>query len=326
MFAHAALVMRDIPSLRGYADDLRARAIRAWSHFEQHPRNPNCDDQTIKSGDADKSLVEQEQSSLVSAVYLFALTGETTYADAIAKSYGATRPMQEDRWSSYDPEQGEALLFYTTLPNAASNIKGAILERKGSQGRSLDIYAKGLDADLYRAYMRDDSYHWGHNMVVANVGNTNYDMVQFGLVKAGDATPFVERAAGLLHSFHGVNPLGIVYLTNMYAFGAERCANQIFHTWFRDGDDTYDDAKKSRLGPPPGYVPGGPSTQYCSTPDAAQARCSSSRLRKQPAQKAYLDFNTAWDPKAEHDRSWEITEPGIYYQASYVKLVSKFVQ
>jgi hypothetical protein len=50
-----------------------------------------------------------------------------------------------------------------------------------------------------------------------------------------------------------------------------------------------------------------------------------SRLSKQPAQKAYLDFNTAWDPPQEHDKSWEITEPGIYYQASYVRLASKFV-
>ena len=88
-------------------------------------------------------------------------------------------------------------------------------------------------------------------------------------------------------------------------------------------DPTYDDAKTSKLGLAPGYVPGGPSKQYCAWD--ASAKCAGSRLRKQPAQKAYLDFNTAWAPDTEHDRSWEITEPGIYYQASYVKLLSKFV-
>jgi hypothetical protein len=49
-------------------------------------------------------------------------------------------------------------------------------------------------------------------------------------------------------------------------------------------------------------------------------------LRREPPQKAYLDFNTGWQPTAEHDQSWELTEPGIYYQAAYVMLVSKFVE
>jgi endoglucanase len=325
VFAHAALVLRELPQLKAYAEDLKARATRAWSHFQQNPRKDTCDDQTIKSGDADKSLVEQEQASVVSAVYLFALTGDASYGETVVKSYGATRPMQEDRWSSYDPEQGEALLFYAALPQADAKVAATIKQRKVDQARTLDIYASGLESDLYRAYMRDDSFHWGHNQVSANVGNTNYDVVQYGLVGPGARAPFIERAAGLLHGFHGVNPLGIVYLTNMYAYGAERSANQIYHTWFRDGDPTYDDAVASRLGPPPGYVPGGPNAQYCVGQDEAQNQCTKSRLRKQPPQKAYLDFNTGYNPKLEHDRSWELTEPGIYYQASFVKLVSKFV-
>ncbi|HKY39983.1 MAG TPA: glycoside hydrolase family 9 protein [Polyangiaceae bacterium] len=326
MFAHAALVMQNIPQLKDYAGNLRERALRAWSHFQQHPRSPDCDDGSIKSGDSDRTLVEQEQASIVAAVYLFALTGDDSYSDAVSDGFRITRPMQEDRWSSYDPEQGEALIFYTTLAKADGITKSGILERKLAQARSVDIYAAAPEADLYRAYMRGDSFHWGHNMVRANVGNTNFDLVQYGLVKPGEAPAFVERAAGLLHSFHGVNPLGIVYLTNMYAQGATRSVNQIFHTWYRDGDPTYDDARSSRLGPPPGYVPGGPNSQYCKGQDPSQNKCASSRLLKQPAQKAYLDFNTGWDPKQEHDRSWEITEPGVYYQASYVKLLSKFVQ
>jgi hypothetical protein len=325
MFAHAALVMRDVPQLKGFADDLRERAVRAWAHFQKHPRRIDCDDSTIKSGDSDKSLVEQEQTSAVAAIYLFALTGEAAYGEAVAKSFRATRPMVEDRWSAYDPEQGESLMYYTTLPNADAGIKKAILERKLSQARSVDIYGLKPALDLYRAFMRDDSFHWAHNMVVANVGNTNYDVLQYGLVKGADASTFLDRAEALLSSFHGVNAMGMVYLTNMYAYGAEKSANQIFHAWFRDGDPIYDDAQKSKLGPAPGYVPGGANHQYCGGQDPGQNRCANSRLRKQPLQKAYMDFNTAWEPQNEHDRSWEITEPGIYYQAAYVKLVSKFV-
>jgi hypothetical protein len=48
-------------------------------------------------------------------------------------------------------------------------------------------------------------------------------------------------------------------------------------------------------------------------------------LTRQPSQKAYLDFNTSWAPDKEYDVSWEITEPAIYYQAAYVKALSKFV-
>jgi endoglucanase len=325
MFAHGALVLRQIPQLKGYADGLTERAKRAFTWFQQHPRRTDCDDQSIKSGDADKNLVEQEQLSVVSAIYLFALTGDASYAETIAKSFKATRPMQEDRWSAYEPEQGEALLFYAALPNADSAVKSAIVERKLQQARSLDIYGFKPELDLYGAYMRDDSFHWGHNMVRANVGNTNYDLVQQKLVKPEETATFRDRAEGLLHSFHGVNAMGLVYLTNMSAYGAEKSVNQIFHQWFRDGDPNYDDAKTSRLGPPPGYVPGGPNHQYCGGQEG-QAKCAGSRLRKQPLQKSYLDFNTGWDPQIEHDRSWEITEPGIYYQASYVKLVSKFVE
>lgn len=327
MFSHAALVLRDVPELKAYAEELQTRAVRAWAAYQKMPHSDACDDGTIKAGDADKSLNEQEQMSVVAATYLFALTGEASYGDAFAKSFRVTRPMVEDRWSSYDPEQGDALLFYTTLPKANADIKKQILERKQSQAKSVDIYPQlgKPELDLYRGYMRDDSFHWGHNMVRANVGNTNLDLVQLGLVKGDAAKPYLERAEDLVHYFQGVNPLGLVYLTNMSAYGAEKSATQIFHTWFRDGDPVYDEAGVSKLGPPPGYVPGGPNAQYCRDQDPSQTRCSTSRLRQQPLQKAYLDFNTGWAPGVEHDRSWEITEPGIYYQASYLKLLSKFV-
>jgi hypothetical protein len=48
-------------------------------------------------------------------------------------------------------------------------------------------------------------------------------------------------------------------------------------------------------------------------------------VRVQPPEKAYLDVNTSWDPPNPYDKSWELTEPAIYYQASYVRLLSKFV-
>jgi hypothetical protein len=116
----------------------------------------------------------------------------------------------------------------------------------------------------------------------------------------------------------------LVYLTNMYAYGGDACADEAFHTWFRDKHPTWDNAR-SGLGPAPGYVTGGPNKQYCSGVGAEHA-CGKSPVREQPPEKAYVDSNTSWEPENPYDKTWELTEPAIYYQASYVRLVSKFVE
>jgi hypothetical protein len=325
VFAHAALVLRGIPALKSYAADLDDRAVKAWKHYQSHPRSDACDDGTIKSGDADRSLADQDAISVVAAVYLFALTGDAAYTDVVKKLIGVTRPFKEDRWSVYDPDQGDALLYYAALPNADKELAASIVNRKKADFAKQEFYAFKPELDLYRAYVREDSYHWGSNNPRANFGNTNWDLIQYDLVSGDQAASVRERAAGILHSFHGVNPMQLVYLSNMTAYGAERSVNEIYHAWFRDGDKRWDSVKTSEFGPAPGYVTGGPNKSYCSGRDDHDHRCYSSAFRTQPAQKAYIDFNTAWDPKAEYDSSWALTEPAIYYQAAYVKLLSKFV-
>jgi hypothetical protein len=323
VFAHAALTLSKFDKLKDYAEDLRKRALAAWAHYGSHPKSDACDDGTIKSGDADVSLPDQDARAVVAAVYLFALTNDKQFEAFIDKNRGLTRPFKEDRWSVYDPPEGDAFLFYTTLPSANPELKRTILERKLEQWKSVDLYGMKPEKDLYRAFMREDSYHWGSNQPRANFGNTNYDLVQYKLVDGKQAESARDRAAGILHSFHGVNPMQLVYLTQMAAYGAERSENEIFHTWFRDGDARWDSAKDSKFGPAPGYVPGGPNKSYCSTD--TDHKCNGSEFRKQPAQKAFMDFNTSWAPERDYDMSWALTEPAIYYQAAYVKLLSKFV-
>jgi len=325
VFAHSALVLGQFAPLKGYADELRQRALSAWEWYRTKPKSDSCDDGTIKSGDADRSLEEQEGIAVVAAVYLYALTGEQRFQDHLRENYEKTRPFSEDRWSAYDADQGDALLFYTTLPSADPELKKKILERKKAEGSSVEIYGFRPELDLYRAYMREDSYHWGSNQPRANFGNTNYDLLQYGLVAAEQKPAVLERVAGILNSFHGVNPLRTVYLSNMSAYGAENSASEIFHSWFRDKNRRFDSARESELGPAPGYVPGGPNKAYCKDLNPSEHRCAASTLKKQPPQKAYLDFNTGWEPQSEHDKSWEITEPAIYYQSAYIKLLSKFV-
>lgn len=323
LFAHGALVFGKFPKQKRHAADLRARAERAWKYYHEHEKSDACDDGTIKSGDADKPLGEQAQAAVTAAIYLFALTGKASYSEFVTQHYGATRPFTDDRWSIYDQSQGDALLYYAELPNAHAATKQAIFDRKRTQAKQLDLYGMHPELDLYRAYMRPDSYHWGSNNARAAFGNTNYDVVQHSLVPAAEQQPFVERAAGILHSFHGVNPMQLVYLTNMYAYGGDACADEAYHTWFRDKDPKWDNAR-SGLGPAPGYVTGGPNKQYCNGVPPEHA-CAKSPVRDQPAEKAYIDSNTSWEPDNPYDKTWELTEPAIYYQASYVRLVSKFV-
>jgi hypothetical protein len=140
-------------------------------------------------------------------------------------------------------------------------------------------------------------------------------MTEYDLDPA-NAKDYRDASEGYIHYMHGVNPLGMVMLTNMYDYGAEKSVNEIYHGWFHDGTD-FDNALSSLYGPPPGYVTGGPNPTY--EPDASYPG-DIIPPQNQPIQKSYKDWNTSWP-----ENSWEITEPAIYYQAAYIKLLSKFV-
>ena len=307
MFSHAALVFRKFPELTQYADALNQKANKAWKWFESHPMETNCDTQEIQSGDADKTVQEQIGDAVAAATYLFASTGEAKYTDYIKEHLFQTQPFLDDVWSRYQPTQGDALLFYTQLPNADDTLRKLIMERFRLLIRSnLTAYGNVGTLDPYRAYMPDDQYHWGSNFVKANYGNTNYDVL---IHKASPnlAQRYANRALDSLHYLHGVNPLGIVYLTNMYQAGAEYSANEMYHEWF--GKGIYNNALTSSNGPAPGYITGGPNKSYT----------GSAPLRQQPPMKAYLDSNNS------KLKMWEVTEPSIVYQGAYIKLLSKFV-
>ena len=175
--------------------------------------------------------------------------------------------------------------------------------------------ALSQEDDLYRAYIHDPQYHWGSNDPRANYGNSNLDVLTFKL-NVGDSKTYKTRALEQLHYFHGVNPLGMVYLSNMYRYGATRSANEIYHTWYAH-DTRWSDARSSACGPAPGYVPGGPNV--FAVRDGVPS--SVSPPAGQPAQKSYRDWNVGW-PQS----SWAVTEPAIYYQSAYVELLSKFAQ
>jgi hypothetical protein len=92
---------------------------------------------------------------------------------------------------------------------------------------------------------------------------------------------------------------------------------QIFHYWFSDGS-AYDGLGGDKIGPAPGYVPGGPNRYF--EPEWISPPYG------QPPGKSFLEFNTGWDPQRNMTMDpWSITEPAIYYQAAYIRLLAPFV-
>lgn len=315
MFAHAAYVFREIAPLAADAHRLRIRAAGAWRNYQASAaRQTACDSGEVRSAKADWTAAEQDSAAVIAAIYLFAISGDPLYQNYVKAHYRDTRPYRDKGWSRYNADQGEALLFYTSLPDADPAIKQAIRADKLKDAKDGNqIYGFEPDDDLYRAFMHDGQYHWGSNGVRANYGNTNLDAVLHDLTPAAPGR-YESRALEMLHYFHGVNPFAMVYLSNMYGYGATRSANEIFHAWFWHGS-RWGDALTSECGPAPGFVPGGPNSS------AAQSGVPASLQPPvgQPPQKSYRDWNVGWP-----ESSWAVSEPAIYYQASYIRLLSYF--
>jgi endoglucanase len=304
MFAHAALVYSSVPGLAAEVPELRKRAVMAWNYFHANPKSELCDDQEIKSGDADMPVRQQEQLALTAAIYLFALTHETAYHDSIKKNIRTAREFVIPESAVYDPAQGDALLYYVKLPGASDSVKNIILSNRMKDAVNLPFYNYEIGDDLYRAFMPARQYHWGSNFPRASIGNVNFDMT--GLVTEPSGLKYLQRSINQMHYFHGVNPLNLVYISNVKSLGAENCAMHIWGDWFSC-------FTKWAGNPPPGYVTGGPNRDYDGDNPLLKKKA-------QPDQKMYLDFNNG-----PPEDSWSVTEPAIYYQASYIKLLSKFV-
>jgi len=317
MFAHASYVFGKFPALAADAADLRSRAIAAWKNYGgAKTKQTHCDTGVIHAGNADWSEPAQNEAAAVAAIYLFAITDNPEYDEFVQAHFRELRPYHDVGWSRYAPEQGESLLFYTTLAHANATLRTAILADKLNDVRSNDqIYGFHPRDDLYRAFLHDAQYHWGSNNPRAGYGNTNADAVVYK-IDSGNAASFTTRALETLHYFHGVNPFAMVYLSNMYAAGVTRSANEIFHTWFANGT-RWSDALTSDCGPAPGFVPGGPNAQSA----ASGVPTTLAPPTGQPPQKSYKDWNVG-----PPEDSWAVTEPAIYYQSGYVELVSKFAQ
>jgi endoglucanase len=318
-FAQAVYVYQSV-GMSNYANVLSNAAVSAYHWATAHP-GVIFTNTGFASADPEVDRAhyarERDQLRLRAAAFLYEVTQEPSYRVYVETTYTNLSAADRIRWDTYHHAVQDALLHFTTLPAVNPAVAADIRQRKQQaiEGDNfLGAWTSGRDA--YRAFLPDEGYHWGNNSVKCNAARLFAQQLVYRLDPAR-AGQYREAAAGYLHYLHGVNPLAMVYLTNMREQGAEFSASSMFHSWFRHGT-VYDDTETG-IGPAPGYVTGGANKNFKPAPAYKGPRLTPPM--DQPPQKSYRNWNTAWP-----ENSWEITETSLSYQAPYVLLLSQFVR
>ena len=322
MLAHAAVTYRNAGVWPEEVTELTDRAAKAFAFYEQAPNKAErCDDGRIEAGDADgpgdQYSVEHLALATTAAVYLYDLTGEAKYRNFIAANYREARPWKADDWGVYRANQGEALLAYTRNPDADPATVQGILNMKSSAAKSEGgNYVVREEDNLYRADII--YFNWGSNSLISRQAADIMDLYLYD-IKPDNHAAYTERGQSIINYLHGTNPSGICMLSNMYQYGAEVCADEMWHSWF--GYQTpFDNIEGDNVGPAPGFITGGPNPQgQGNMPIKLGTHTFDARAGQQPSQKAF-SVDNFW-----MNGPWAYNEPAIYYQAAYVKALSYFV-
>ncbi|MEO6305103.1 MAG: glycoside hydrolase family 9 protein, partial [Bacteroidia bacterium] len=314
-----------------YAATLQTAAVNAYAWAVANPTVTFYNTGLVAAGEQELSAYDLATHKICAAIYLYALTGNASYKTFVDANYTSVHLVA---WSFAYPFEGpeqDALLYYTKIPGATASVKTTILNAyTGSmQTNNADnLPAYNNNTDAYRAWLSNNNYTWNSNQTKSKQGNMFLSMNQYSL-NAANATKYRNAASGFIHYMHGVNPNSKAYLSNMGSYGAENSVTQFYHSWFHDGSALWDEVGVSTYGPPPGYIPGGPNPGYaldaccpgsCGSP-GNNALCTTNVTPPmgQPIQKSYKDFNNDWPVN-----SWTISEAGIYTNAAYVRMLSKF--
>ena len=320
--------------LTAYADILKAAALKAWDWAEQHP-NVIFHNNSSSNGSSGLGAGNQEVDGdynrasirFAAALYLYEITNNKQFLNVFESGYTilplfAWNNDMQQYWSS----DHFLCLYYLSLEGISETVKNRVINALKTAANKPDNYAGKIGKDGYRSFIKD--YNWGSNQYKSNYGLTFYLFANKSIEQEKDRL-YTEAARDYLHYIHGVNPMGLVYLTNMNRYGASNSLTEIYHSWFNHNSTKWNKVTETTPGPAPGYLSGGPNQSYkwdgccpsgCGS-TANNAMCHSEPVPvNQPPAKMYKDFNTSWPLN-----SWEITEPMGAYQVAYIRLLSKFV-
>lgn len=291
-----------------YGRRLRDAALKAWKWAEANPdttfynNDPRDNSVGIGAGQQEVDKRTRRIKRLTAAARLFELTGDDTYQQVVRDLVDTSPLMSENYLSPYYLPLLDALLAYSQNPSAHPALANRISDRFYA-ARPTSAFVK---AGAYQSTIA--AHHWGSNSVKANRG------VSILLPDQNDAGA-LALASTYLHYLHGLNPMGLVYLTEMEPYGAERSVHHLYHAAWKDRSL------------PPGFVTGGPNPTYtwdacCPSGCGSGNTCGAappSPPAGQPALKSYLDFDDGW-PLG----SWQINENSNGYQVAYLRLLAQF--
>ena len=337
-FAYASTIYSTRPeaALRAFGKELAVRATKAWDWATAHPNALyyNNDDSKqpgskgLAAGQQEMDDAQRRLAKFEAAVYLYELTGDGSYKNFVEGNYLSIIPNHGP--TQWDADRQEVLVYCTRLPRISTQVQSAILKHfiSAATTNADQLSMVTHKKDPYCAPIKD--YTWGSNqskMLQARL----YQLLATCSDDAAFAASANSAALGYIHDIHGVNPLGLVYLTNMQSAGAEHSVSTMFHHWFAHSSARWGKVTVATPGPPPGYLVGGPNPHYskdaCCT-ERLLCRLANPSCRKdlapplgQPAMKSYRQFNEGWPVN-----SWEITEPSTGYQASYIRVLAPYVR
>lgn len=331
-FAIASKIYRSV-GMTEYADSLKISAVKAWNWASENPnvifKNNSGNTSGLGAGQQETDDYGRFVAKLEAAAFLYEITGEEKYKTYFENNYTNVHLMQWTFAYPFETDNQEILLYYTTLEGISSSVKNNILNKyRSAMNGSENFQAYANHKDPYLAHLKD--YTWGSNNIKARQGLMFTDFIHYRLNESKNSDA-IAAAENYIHYLHGVNPLNMVYLSNMYDFGAENTVNEFYHSWFKNGSAKWDRVGESLYGPPPGFLTGGPNPSYdwdgccpggCGS-SSNNAMCHSESISPpegQPNQKSYKDFNTSWPLN-----SWSVTENSCGYQISYIRLLASFV-
>lgn len=328
-YAYGAKVFKELGQ-NDFSQTLTQSAIAAWNWAELNPdviwknNSEEFNSVGIGAGQQETDDYGRFAYKIRAAIHLFETTGESEYKDFVDNNYQDIHLIQWNFAFPFEQDNQDNLLYYASLSNANTQVSNAIRSVYSNAMEGTDNFqAFDNEQDPYLSHLKD--YVWGSNGTKARKGlmYTGYVNNNVNSQNDEDASKAAER---YVHYFHGVNPLGLTYLSNMGEYGAEKSVNQFYHAWFDDGSD-WDQAGVDLYGPAPGFVVGGANPTYdwdgCCPGGCAGRTCDVTqrdRIRNQPKQKAYDQFNTNWPMN-----SWSVTENSGGYQVAYIRLISHFI-
>ena len=262
-FAYASKFFASRPesNLKRYGDDLRNRATSAWDWTIANPNvlYYNNDDSKqpgsrgLAAGQQEMDATDRLRAQFEAATYLFEMTGEGRFKEFVDANYGAVLPP----WgaSMWEVDALESVLYYARLPGATPEVVKSVRERfLKNLFRASEAFQVSLQrADPYRAPIKD--YTWGSNSGKAKQARL-HQLAALYSMDPGLSETSLGAAVEYAHYIHGVNPLGLVYLTNMAPAGASHSAATMFHAWFAYGT-RWQQVTEQLPGPPPGFLGSG---------------------------------------------------------------------